>query len=189
MLVCLVAECVDNRRRCACAVDCQILTTQVANSPITSSTCAVEIYWGSPSLIHWMYAQFFHLGLKTHQRHEKCSWQKSCHIFNTLINDNTNLVITHTHTQPFNGLLSGTTRVGRYLKKHSPTHTQPDHRTFFISFLYLQRSTASSLFILRFWQSSRTKRHYENLLDFCGAGEDNGGRGTDSPGGRHSHGN
>ena len=30
---------------------------------------------------------------------------------------------THTHTQPFNGLLSGTTRVGRYQKKHSPTHT------------------------------------------------------------------
>jgi len=28
-----------------------------------------------------------------------------------------------THTQPFNGLLSGTTRVGRYQKKHSPTHT------------------------------------------------------------------
>ena len=28
-------------------------------------------------------------------------------------------------------------------------------------------------------------RHHENLLDFCGAGEDNGGRGTDSPGGRH----
>ena len=28
---------------------------------------------------------------------------------------------THTHTQPCNGLLSGTTRVGRYQKKHSPT--------------------------------------------------------------------
>ena len=28
----------------------------------------------------------------------------------------------HTHTQPFNGLLSWTTRVGRYQKKHSPTH-------------------------------------------------------------------
>jgi len=41
---------------------------------------------------------------------------------------------THTHTQPFNGLLSGTTRVGRYQKKHSPTHTHPDHRTSFIIF-------------------------------------------------------
>ena len=41
---------------------------------------------------------------------------------------------THTHTQPFNGPLSvsGTTRVGRYQKKHSPAHTHPDHRTSFI---------------------------------------------------------
>ena len=31
-----------------------------------------------------------------------------------------------THTQPFNGLLSGTTRVDRYQKKHSPTHSHPD---------------------------------------------------------------
>ena len=61
-----------------------------------------------------------------------------------------------THTQPFNGLLSGTTRVGRYQKKHSPTHTHPDHRTSFITFLHLQRSMASSLFSLRAWQSSRT---------------------------------
>ena len=63
---------------------------------------------------------------------------------------------THIHTQPFNGLLSGTTRVGQYQKKHSPTHTHPDHRTSFIIFLYLQRSMASSLFSLRAWQSSRT---------------------------------
>ena len=62
----------------------------------------------------------------------------------------------HTHTQPFNGLWSATTRVGRYQKKHSPTHTHPDHRTSFIIFLHLQRSMASSLFILRAWQSSRT---------------------------------
>ena len=33
----------------------------------------------------------------------------------------------HTHTQSFNGHSSGTTRVGRYQKKHSPTHTHPDH--------------------------------------------------------------
>jgi len=32
-------------------------------------------------------------------------------------------VHTHTHTQPFNSLWSGTSRVGRYQKKHSPTHT------------------------------------------------------------------
>ena len=64
--------------------------------------------------------------------------------------------ITHTQTQPFYGLWSGTTRVGRYQKKHSPTHTHPDHRTSFIIFLRLQRSMACTLFILRAWQSSRT---------------------------------
>ena len=62
----------------------------------------------------------------------------------------------HTHTQPFNGLLSGTTRVSRYQKKHSPTHTLPDHRTSFIIFLHLQQSMASSLFSLRARQSSQT---------------------------------
>jgi len=58
--------------------------------------------------------------------------------------------ITHTHTQPFNGLWSGTTRVGRYQKKHSPTNIHPelsDHRTSFIIFLHLQWSMASSSFI------------------------------------------
>ena len=59
------------------------------------------------------------------------------------------VLIIHTHTQPFNGLLFGTTRVGRYQKKHSPTHTHPDHWTSFIIFLHLQRSMASSLFSLR----------------------------------------
>jgi len=51
--------------------------------------------------------------------------------------------------QPFNGRLSGTTRVGRYQKKHSPAHTHPGQRTSFVIFLHLQRSTASSLFSLR----------------------------------------
>ena len=58
--------------------------------------------------------------------------------------------------RPFNGRLSGTTRVGRYQKKHSPAHTHPGQRTSFITFLHLQRSTASSLFSLRAWQSSPT---------------------------------
>ena len=58
--------------------------------------------------------------------------------------------------RPFNGLWSGTTRVGRYQKKHSPTHTHPDHRASFFTFLNLQRSMASSLFNLCAWQSSRT---------------------------------
>ena len=61
-----------------------------------------------------------------------------------------------THTQPFNGRWSGTNRVGRYQKKHSPTHTHPVHRTSFINFLYFLRSMASSVFSLRAWQSSLT---------------------------------
>ena len=39
--------------------------------------------------------------------------------------------------QPFNGRLSGTTRVGRYQKKHSPTHTHAGQRTSLITFLHL----------------------------------------------------
>jgi len=66
------------------------------------------------------------------------------------------LILPMYYIQPFNGLWSGTTRVGRYQKKHSPTHTHPDHRTSFIIFLHLQWSMASTLFILRAWQSSRT---------------------------------
>ena len=38
--------------------------------------------------------------------------------------------------------MSRTTRVGRYQKKHSPTHTHPDRRTSFIIFPHLQRSMA-----------------------------------------------
>ena len=58
--------------------------------------------------------------------------------------------------RPFNGLWSGTTRVGRYQKKHSPIHTHPDQCASFITFLHLQWSMASSLFNLRARQSSRT---------------------------------
>ena len=63
---------------------------------------------------------------------------------------------THTQTQPFNGLWSVTTWVGQYQKKHSPIHTHPDHRTSFINFLHLLRSTPSFLFSLRARQSSLT---------------------------------
>ena len=62
----------------------------------------------------------------------------------------------HLQQQPFNSRLSGTTRVGGYQKKHSPAHTHPCQHTSFVTFLHLQRSTASSLFSLRAWQSSRT---------------------------------
>ena len=79
-------------------------------------------------------------------------------------------LITHTHTQLFNGLLSGTTRVGRYQKKHSPTHTHPDHQTSFINYLHLLRSIASSLFSLRadspLWQPlSRSSLGFLLVLD------------------------
>ena len=56
------------------------------------------------------------------------------------------------YTAPFYGPLSGTTRVSRYQKKHSPTH-HPDHHPIFISFFHLPRSIASSLFRLCAWQS------------------------------------
>ena len=59
------------------------------------------------------------------------------------------LQVNNNQQQPFNGRLSGTTRVGRYQKKHSPAHTHPGQRTSFITFLHLQRSTASALFSLR----------------------------------------
>jgi len=74
---------------------------------------------------------------------------------------------THTHTQPFNGILSGTTRVGRYQKKHSPTHTHPDHQTSFINFLHLLRSICS-IYVLDspFWQPlSRSSLVFLLVLD------------------------
>ena len=66
------------------------------------------------------------------------------------------MLFTHTHTHPFNGPWSGTTWVGRYQKKHSPTHTHPDHRTSFINFLHLLRSITSTVFSSCAWQSSLT---------------------------------
>jgi len=56
------------------------------------------------------------------------------------------------HTTTFYDPLSGTTRVSRYQKKHSPIH-HPDHHPNFISFFHLPRSIASSLFKLHAWQS------------------------------------
>jgi len=51
--------------------------------------------------------------------------------------------------QQFYGPLTRTTWVGCYQKKHTPTHTYPDHQSSFISFLHLLLSIASSLFNLR----------------------------------------
>jgi len=61
----------------------------------------------------------------------------------------------HTDTQLFYGPLSGTTQVGRYQKRHSPTHTWN---------------------VL--WESVI-------ILDFMRRGEDNRGKCTDNPAGRH----
>jgi len=63
---------------------------------------------------------------------------------------------THAHAQPFNSPLYGTTWLGQYQKKHSPTHIHPDHQTSFINFLHLLWSIASSLFNLRAWQTFST---------------------------------
>ena len=43
--------------------------------------------------------------------------------------------------------------VGLYQKKHSPTHTHPDHQTSFINFFHLLWSIASSFFNFSAWQS------------------------------------
>jgi len=69
-------------------------------------------------------------------------------------------------TPLFNGLWSGTTgtRVGRYQKKHSPTHTHPDHRTSFINFLHLLRSIESFLFSLRARESFSTTSPWSFLV-------------------------
>jgi len=51
---------------------------------------------------------------------------------------NAELRMLHTHTQqqqqPFYGPLSGTTRVSRYQKKHSPTN-HPDHHPIFTEYV------------------------------------------------------
>ena len=61
-----------------------------------------------------------------------------------------------TRSQPFYCLLSRTTWVGQHQKKHSPTHSLPDHQTSFINFLHLLRSTTSSLSNLHARQSFAT---------------------------------
>ena len=62
------------------------------------------------------------------------------------------LTDTHMHTHNhFTALwiLSGTTQVSRYQKKHSPIHTCCGHQSALICFLHLLQSMASSLFSLR----------------------------------------
>jgi len=66
-------------------------------------------------------------------------------------------------------------RLSRYQKKHSPTHTYADHKLSFISFFHLLWSTGetnSCIFACR-------------LSGFMVQGNDNKGRYTDSPAGCH----
>jgi len=68
---------------------------------------------------------------------------------------------THRHTHTHNRftalwILSGTTQVSQYQKKHSPTHTCRGHQLTPICLLHLLRSTASSPFNLRARQSFST---------------------------------
>jgi len=59
---------------------------------------------------------------------------------------------THSHLTPL-WILSGITRVSRYQKKHSPTHTYYGRQSSLICFLRLLWSMASSLFNVHAWQS------------------------------------
>jgi len=71
----------------------------------------------------------------------------------------TDCTYTHTHTHNhFTALwiLSGTTRVSRYQKKHSPIRTYYGHQSSLICFIHLLSSMASSLFNLHAWQSFST---------------------------------
>ena len=66
---------------------------------------------------------------------------------------------THTHTHNhFTALwiLSGTSRVSRYQKKHSPTHIYRGHQSSLICFIHPLWSMASTLFNPCAWQSFST---------------------------------
>ena len=89
--------------------------------------------------------------------------------YRRVIDDTTLLTHTHTHTHTHNRftalwILSGTTRVSRYQKKHSPTHTYRGHQSSLICFIHLLRSTASCLFNPRAWQSVSTVSKFSLVL-------------------------
>ena len=64
---------------------------------------------------------------------------------------------THTHNH-FTALwiLSGTTRMSQYQKKHLPAHTHRGHQSFLICFIHLLRTMASSVFNPRALESFST---------------------------------
>jgi len=61
-------------------------------------------------------------------------------------------------------ILSGTTQMSLYQKKHSPTYTYHGHQSSLICFLHQLQSMTSSLFNLCAWQSFSTISHQF----FCG---------------------
>jgi len=84
---------------------------------------------------------------------DQCELRYPCwHPTNNVGSSVLHYVLTATILQPFYSPFSGTTRVSQYWKKHSSTHTYPDHQLSFISFLHLLRSIASSLFNFCAWQ-------------------------------------
>jgi len=62
---------------------------------------------------------------------------------------------THNHFMAL-WILSGTTWVSQYQKKHWPTHTSPGHQSSLICFIHLLWSMASSLLNTCTWQSFST---------------------------------
>jgi len=63
---------------------------------------------------------------------------------------------THTHARTHTQTHTHTHTQGWYQKKHSSTHTHPDHRTYPINFLHPPRSTASPVCKPRARQSLST---------------------------------
>ena len=95
-------------------------------------------------------------------RHKRATGSKMCFPCRSTYKT-TELVYIHTTTTQQQQPLSRTTQVSRYQKKHSPTH-HPDHHATFISFFHPPRSTASSLFKLRAWQSFCTTSSMSSLI-------------------------
>ena len=74
---------------------------------------------------------------------------------------------THTHAHNHFAavrILSRTTWVSRYQKKHSPTHTYRGYQSSLICFIHLLRSMASSLFNPRAWQSHSKPFTWNSIL-------------------------
>ena len=77
----------------------------------------------------------------------------SCHLANSIKALKALCYITHHNCYM---IVSWTTQMSWYQKKHSPTHTHRDHQSSLICFLHLLWSMASSFFNLHAWQSFST---------------------------------